>query len=171
MNRSIIRDSCPAHGVLQAKRESPDRGRAPRLEAARAGAVALYYKGSVLSQDLAWFRQQKYVDPRARRGAWTTPADFHADGQRALGFPSYYAKNLASWIDCVAELAVPDESGMVLVFRRYDAFARRSRSSRRRFSTASRQRRAGFCSPAVVCWRSCSRTIRAFASSGSGRCR
>jgi hypothetical protein len=43
---------------------------------------------------------------------------------RALSFPAYYGKNLASWIDCVAELPVPDESGTALVFRRYDAFAK-----------------------------------------------
>ena len=41
-----------------------------------------------------------------------------------MSLPPYYGKNLASWIDCVGELAVPDEGGMVLVFRRYDAFAK-----------------------------------------------
>jgi len=88
------------------------------------GAVALYHKSSVLSGDLAWFRQQGYSIHELNAGGWTTPADFHVDAQKALSFPSYYAKNLASWIDCLAELPVPDESGTLLVFRRYDAFAR-----------------------------------------------
>src|SRR5678809_1778671 len=56
--------------------------------------------------------------------AWDSPAAFHTDVQRALGFPDYYTKNLASWIDCLAELHVPDESGTVLVFRRFDVFAK-----------------------------------------------
>ena len=88
------------------------------------GAVALYHKSSVLSQDLAWFRQQSYVIHELDALQWASPAEFHADAQRVLRFPSYYAKNLASWIDCLAELPVPDESGMAIVFRRYDAFAR-----------------------------------------------
>jgi len=88
------------------------------------GAVALYHKSSVLSADLAWFRQQNYAIHELNAVTWTTPADFHADAQRALSFPAHYTKNLASWIDCLAEMPVPDESGTVLVFRRYDAFAR-----------------------------------------------
>lgn len=88
------------------------------------GAVALYHRSSVLSQDLAWFRQQGYVVRELDAASWPTPAEFHADVHRALEFPAYYAKNLASWIDCVSEIEVPDESGMVIVFRRYDAFAK-----------------------------------------------
>ena len=88
------------------------------------GAIALYYKSSVLSADLAWFRQQNYSILELNAAAWQTPQDFHIEAQRVLSFPSYYAKNLASWIDCLAELPVPDESGMVLVFRRFEVFAR-----------------------------------------------
>jgi RNAse (barnase) inhibitor barstar len=88
------------------------------------GAVALYYKSSVLSQDLAWFRHHGYVIHELNAASWTSPADFHADVQRVLSFPQYYAKNLASWVECVAEIAVPDETGLALVFRRYDAFAK-----------------------------------------------
>lgn len=88
------------------------------------GAVALYHKSSILSSDLGWFRQQRYAIHELDAGAWGTPDAFHADVQRALGFPSYYAKNLAAWIDCVAEIQVPDESGTVLAFRRYDCFAK-----------------------------------------------
>jgi len=88
------------------------------------GAVALYHKSSVLSGDLAWFRQQNYTIHELNGVSWTSAADFHTDAQRALSFPQHYTKNLASWIDCLAEISVPDESGTLLVFRRYDAFAR-----------------------------------------------
>jgi hypothetical protein len=88
------------------------------------GAVALYHKGAVLSHDLGWFRQQRYVLHEFDAAAWTTPADFHGAVKGPLGFPAYYSGNLASWIDCIAELPVPDDSGTALVFRRYDAFAR-----------------------------------------------
>jgi hypothetical protein len=88
------------------------------------GAIALYHKSSVLSHDVGWFRQHGYTIHELDAASWTDPAAFHADAQRVLSFPSYYAKNLASWIESLAELPVPDESGTALVFRRYDAFAR-----------------------------------------------
>lgn len=88
------------------------------------GAVALYYKPSVLLADLGWFKQQGYVVHELSAASWMTPADFHDTVQRSLNFPSHYSKNLASWIDSAAEIAVPDESGTVLAFRQYDAFAR-----------------------------------------------
>lgn len=88
------------------------------------GAVALYYKGSVLSQDLAWLRHQRYVVHELDAAQWQEPAHFHDAVRGTLGFPVYYGKNLASWIECVAELAVPDDGGMALVFRRFDAFAK-----------------------------------------------
>jgi hypothetical protein len=88
------------------------------------GAIALYYKSSVLSLDVGWFRQQQYQVFELDATQWTTPADFHADAQRVLGFPPIYAKNLAAWLDFLGDLAVPDESGALLVFRRFDAFAR-----------------------------------------------
>ena len=88
------------------------------------GAVALYYKSSVLSADLAWFRQQNYTIHEMNAVNWEKPEDFHVEAQRVLHFPSYYSKNLASWIDCLAELPVPDESGTVIVLRRFEVFAR-----------------------------------------------
>jgi RNAse (barnase) inhibitor barstar len=87
-------------------------------------AIALYHKGSVLSQDVAWFRQNRYTVHELDGAGWTTPAHFHADVQRALSFPDYYGKNLASWVDSIAELDVPDDGGTLLVFRRYEAFVK-----------------------------------------------
>ena len=88
------------------------------------GAVTLYHKGSVLSTDVAWLRQHGYAIHELDASSWREPADFHADAKRALGFPAYYASNLASWIDCLAELPVPDDSGAAIVIRRYDTFAK-----------------------------------------------
>ncbi len=88
------------------------------------GAIALYHKTSVLSADLAWFRQERYVIRELDAGGWSTPQAFHADAKRVLAFPPHYAPNLMAWVDCLAEIDVPDESGLVLVFRGYDAFAK-----------------------------------------------
>ncbi len=88
------------------------------------GAVTLYHKGSVLSGDLGWLRQHGYVIHELDAAAWREPSDFHADAKRVLRFPSHYASNLASWIDCLAEIDVPDEGGAAIVFRRFDGFAK-----------------------------------------------
>jgi hypothetical protein len=88
------------------------------------GAVVLYYKSAVLSADVGWFRAQGYTVHELNASEWSTPAAFYGDVQGRLSFPSHYSRNLASWIECLAELPVPDESGTLLVFRRYDQFAR-----------------------------------------------
>jgi hypothetical protein len=106
------------------KEKAPDEPQRLDWKLLERGAIALYYKGSVLSGDLGWLRNHGYVIHELNAQAWDTPQAFHADAQRVLGFPDYYAKNLASWVDCLPELPVPDESGMAIVFRRYDAFAK-----------------------------------------------
>lgn len=88
------------------------------------GAIALYHKPSVLSADLAWFRQQGYVGRELDAVAWTSPSAFYADAKRVLELPDYFAPNLASWIECVAEIEVPDAGGTVIVVRHYDVFAK-----------------------------------------------
>jgi RNAse (barnase) inhibitor barstar len=111
-------------GFFKRKEKAPAETQRLDWKLLERGAIALYHKGSVLSQDVAWFRQHAYVIHELDGSRWTSGADFHSDAKRALNFPDYYGKNFASWVDCVAELAVPDEGGMVLVFRRYDALVR-----------------------------------------------
>ena len=40
-----------------------------------------------------------------------------------LEFPDYYGGNLDALNDCISDLEIPEESGRVLIFHRYDAFA------------------------------------------------
>lgn len=106
------------------KEKAPDEPQRLDWQLLERGAVALYYRPSVLSADLNWFRQQKYVIHEMNAVEWTTPEAFHTDVKKALAFPDYYSRNLASWIDCLPELPVPDDGGTALVFRRYDVFAK-----------------------------------------------
>jgi hypothetical protein len=88
------------------------------------GSVALYHKPSVLSADVGWFKQERYVVRELEAAGWATPKAFHDDAKRVLGFPPHYAANLMAWIDCLAEVDVPDDGGLVVVFRAYDMFAK-----------------------------------------------
>jgi hypothetical protein len=88
------------------------------------GAIALYHRPQTLARDAAWLRQHDYRVLELDAARWSTPAEFHADAQRVLGFPEHCAKNLMGWLDCLAELDVPDEGGVALEFRQFDRFAR-----------------------------------------------
>jgi RNAse (barnase) inhibitor barstar len=91
------------------------------------GAIALYYKQPVLAEDSAWLQAHGYTVYTLDCAKWSTPAAMHADLKRVLGFPDYYAGNLASLIDSLAELDVPP-AGCALQLRRFDAFATHDRA-------------------------------------------
>lgn len=116
-------------GLFRKERRAParhDRIALERLDVRllQNGAVALYHKHAVLAQDVAWFQQAGYRVHTLDAATWKTPADFYAEAKRALALPEYFAANLASWIDCLGDLEVPDDGGVVLQLRHLDAFAR-----------------------------------------------
>ena len=91
------------------------------------GAVTLYHKPAVLAQDSAWLQRNGYKLLTLDAGGWANRLTFHQDARRVLAFPSFYNNTLAAWIDCLAELEVPEKGGVALQFRRYDVFARADR--------------------------------------------
>jgi hypothetical protein len=111
-------------GFFKRKEKAPAEPSRLDWKLMERGAVALYHKTSILSTDIAWFKQERYVVRELDAAAWNTAESFHADAKRVLQFPAHYAPNLMSWVDCVAELDVPDEGGLVVVFRGYDVFAK-----------------------------------------------
>jgi RNAse (barnase) inhibitor barstar len=116
-------------GLFRKERSAPPRAQRPPLERLdlkllQSSAVTLYHKGSLLAQDVACLQQFGYRLYTLDAARWKSAADFHDDAKRVFAFPDYYTSNLASWIDCLAELEVPSEGGVVVQFRHFDAFAR-----------------------------------------------
>lgn len=116
-------------GLFRKERSAPPRAERPPIERLdvkllESSAVTLYHKASVLTQDVVCLQQFGYRLYTLDAALWKSAADFHAAARRELGFPDYYAANLASWIDCLGELDVPYEGGVVMQFRHFDAFAR-----------------------------------------------
>jgi len=109
-------------GFFKRKEKKPEEQARLDWQLMERGAIALYYKPSILAQDVAWLRQHAYRVLELDAGGWGSAADFHAEAQRVLQFPPHYSRNLAGWVDCVAELEVPDEGGVALQFRRFDKF-------------------------------------------------
>lgn len=116
-------------GLFKKERTAPLRVEPPsrdRLDfrLLESSAVTLYYKASVLSQDVASLQQFGYRLYSLDAATWKSTADFHAEAKRQFGFPDYYSGNLASWIDCLGELEIPAQAGAVIQVRHFDAFAR-----------------------------------------------
>jgi RNAse (barnase) inhibitor barstar len=90
----------------------------------RDGGVALYCKPEILTQDLNWLESKGYGIVSFEAGEWSCEEQMHLELKSALSFPDYYGRNLDALNECICEdLVVPDEGGLVLVFRSYDRFA------------------------------------------------
>jgi len=116
-------------GLFKKERTAPvgaDRRALDRLDMRllQSSAVTLYHKQTYLAHDIAWLQQAGYRVYTLDAISWTSPADFHAHAKRELALPDYYAANLASWIDCLGDLEISSEGGVVLQFRHFDTFAR-----------------------------------------------
>ena len=115
-------------GLFRKERKSPlrdDRYAVDRLDLQllQSSAVTLYHKQGVLAQDLAWLQQAGYRVYTLDAANWKTSSDFHTDVKRELDV-AHYADNLASWLDCLGDLDVPRDGGVVIQLRHFDAFAR-----------------------------------------------
>ena len=89
------------------------------------GSVTLYLRPEFLAEDAAWLEAQGYRVDAFDCSAWTSERLMHEALSEGLDFPNYYGRNLDAFNDCLGRLEVPEESGRVLIFRRYDLFAAR----------------------------------------------
>jgi RNAse (barnase) inhibitor barstar len=87
------------------------------------GAVTLYLRPEILNEDLEWLRVHQYRIDTFKCSAWNSEKEMHQALASGLDFPGYYGCNLNALNDCLSDIEIPEESGRVLVFQRYDAFA------------------------------------------------
>jgi RNAse (barnase) inhibitor barstar len=88
------------------------------------GSITLFRKQAVLDEAVEWFREHQYLVHTLDAAPWQTDADFHTAVAQGLKFPDYYGRNLAALNDCLSDLDVPANSGVVVVLLHYDVFAR-----------------------------------------------
>jgi RNAse (barnase) inhibitor barstar len=89
------------------------------------GPVVLYLRRDVLEPDLAWLQEHHYEVKWLDCLAWSDERSMHLAMASTLSFPDYYGMNLNALNDCVSDLGIPAEGGLVLVFSRFDAFSSR----------------------------------------------
>ncbi|HVE78205.1 MAG TPA: barstar family protein [Gemmatimonadaceae bacterium] len=89
------------------------------------GAVALYHRHAVLTEDRAWLAAHGYRIYDLDAAGWASPADFHADVRRVLELTGPYGANLAALVDALGEPPLAAEPLAAIVVRHFDAFAGR----------------------------------------------
>ena len=86
--------------------------------------IALYFSRDILANDVAWFDQHGYRILSIQVADFLSPeALLVALGER-LEFPDYFGRNLNAFNDCLSDVEVPMEGGLVLVLHDFDQFAR-----------------------------------------------
>jgi hypothetical protein len=91
----------------------------------RDSPVTLYYRRSVLEEDLRWLESEKYEIYRLDADRWTTVEAFHDAASNVLRFPDYYGRNLDAFNDCLSDVEIPEAGGAALAFLGFDRFAAR----------------------------------------------
>jgi len=90
----------------------------------QSSPITLYFERSVLEADTTWFGAHGYRVLSLRADEYKSPDELLLELGRLLGFPEYYGRNLDAFNDCLSDVDVPDEGGLVLVLDQFDGFAR-----------------------------------------------
>jgi len=88
-------------------------------------SVNLYWSAKILSEDLSWLKATGYVVHTFDCETWTDEKVIHDSFAKQLEFPRYYGANLDALNDCLGDLAIPDDSGLCIVFKRFDVVTAR----------------------------------------------
>jgi RNAse (barnase) inhibitor barstar len=87
------------------------------------GAITLYLRAEFLAEDAEWLKSHNYRIDSFDCSAWGSEEDMHEALASSLEFPDYFGRNLDALNDCISDIEIPEESGRVLIFHRYDMFA------------------------------------------------
>jgi RNAse (barnase) inhibitor barstar len=81
----------------------------------RDGGVSLYYKKTVLRNDLDWFESEKYNIVTFDCSSWTNEKLMHDQLKEKLYFPEYYGMNFNALNDCLSDFEIT-KAGQIIVF-------------------------------------------------------
>lgn len=86
-------------------------------------AVALYHSPTILADDLVWLTSHRYTIRLLESAEWRSSQEFLAALGALLRFPDYFGQNLDAFNDCLSDVDVPQEGGMVLVLYDFQCFS------------------------------------------------
>ena len=83
------------------------------------GWTSLYWRTSILDDDLKWFEKENYVIVEFNCKTWDNGGVMHSQLKDKLNFPDYYGENFNALRDCLSDLNII-KTGFVFVFRHLD---------------------------------------------------
>jgi RNAse (barnase) inhibitor barstar len=84
--------------------------------------VTLYFRQQFLSEDINALKKLGYEAIEFDASLWKSECDFFDVVSQNLKFPSYFGRNLNALNDCLGEIDISDNGGLVISFLKYDAF-------------------------------------------------
>lgn len=85
----------------------------------RNGWISLYWRTTILDDDLKWFENENYVILEFNCRTWDNDKIMHSQLKEKFDFPDYYGENFSALRDCLSDLNII-KTGLVLVFRHLD---------------------------------------------------
>jgi RNAse (barnase) inhibitor barstar len=85
----------------------------------QSGWTSLYWRTTILEDDLKWFEKENYVIIEFNCKTWDNDKIMHSQLKEKLDFPDYYGENFNALRDCLTDLNII-KTGLVLVFRHLD---------------------------------------------------
>jgi hypothetical protein len=91
--------------------------------AIRDGGILVYRNLNYLEENIQWLGDRGYRIHRFDCSAWISDEAMHKSLRDELSFPDYYGNNFNALDEVIADLEVPEDGGVALVFLAYDAYA------------------------------------------------
>ncbi len=89
------------------------------------GWISLYWRTTILDDDLKWFEKENYVIVEFNCRTWDSDKIMHSQLKEKFDFPDYYGKNLDALRDCLSDLNII-RRGLVVVFRHLDSIEKQT---------------------------------------------
>lgn len=87
------------------------------------GSITMYYRPEVLAEATEWLESLGYWLDIFDCSKWDNEAMMLEEIPDKLELDECYGRNLNALNDCLSGIEIPESSGRVIVFHRYDAFA------------------------------------------------
>ena len=84
--------------------------------------VILYFRQQFFVEDIATLKGLGYSTIEFDSSCWKSEEDFFDSFAKAFGFPAYFGRNLDALNDCLGDVGISVEGGLVITFSKFNSF-------------------------------------------------